>query len=68
MSLKSLHIVFVIATTLMILGIGGWLMNQYLSGGRGLHLGLSILCFVLSLGCVYYGKLILKKLKDLPYL
>ena len=68
MSLKALHIVFVIASTLMVLGIGGWLLDQYLDTGRGLHLWLSVVCFLLGVGFVYYGKFILMKLKDIPFL
>lgn len=68
MSLKTLHIVFVIASTLMVLGIGGWLIDRYMDSGRALHLALSVVCFLCAAGFVYYGKVILKKLKDIPYL
>ena len=69
MSLKAFHIVFICASILLALGIGGWALNNYSSptGTRGdLFSGLASL--VAALALAVYGVYFLKKLKNISYL
>jgi hypothetical protein len=69
MSLKAFHIVFVIASTLLCLVFGGWLLNEYFRGGAPVsYLVFGIVSFLLGGGLVWYGKYFLKKLKHISYL
>lgn len=69
MSLKAFHLVFVSASTLMALGVGGWGLWRYFSPGGALwQLLLAIASLVLAAGMVWYGKYFLKKLKEISYL
>ncbi len=69
MSLKAFHIVFISASILLTLGIGGWALNNYFSvgGTRGdLFAGLGSVAAAVALGI--YGVYFLKKLKHISYL
>lgn len=69
MSLKAFHIVFISASILLALGIGGWALNNYSSsvGTRGdLFAGVGSLAAAVALAI--YGVYFLKKLKNISYL
>lgn len=69
MSLKTFHILFVIASTALTLGFGLWCVRHVASGeGSSVELGLGIASFVLSAALVVYGKYFLRKLKHISYL
>jgi hypothetical protein len=68
MSLKAFHIVFVVLSTLLAFGMGGWMLNRYLASGEPLDLALGLLGIVAGIGLVWYGKVVLKKLKHIGYL
>lgn len=68
MSLKALHIVFIVSSILLAFFFGGWSVNHYFHGGTGVDLlfaGGSFLSAFLLLG---YSRVILRKLKDISYL
>ncbi len=69
MSLKALHIVFIIASLLLCLGFGGWAFDNYFEGG---HTRADLIYGVASLfaaaGLLIYGKYFLRKLKHISYL
>jgi hypothetical protein len=68
MSLKALHIVFIVASIVLALGFGAWSLNEYAhEGGRG-NLAFGIGSLVAGFGLIIYGKAVLKKLKDISYL
>ena len=69
MSLKTFHIVFISASILLALGIGGWALDNYSAPGgtRGdLLAGLGSLAVAVALAV--YGVYFLKKLKHISYL
>ena len=69
MSLKAFHIVFISASILLALGIGGWALSNYSSpaGTRGdLISGVASLTAALVLAI--YGVYFLKRLKNISYL
>ena len=68
MSLKALHIVFIIASIGLSVGLGGWCLNNYLEGGSVGDLIWAIVSFVVGLLLVGYSKYFIKKLKDISYL
>jgi DNA-binding transcriptional regulator of glucitol operon len=68
MSLKAIHIVFVVAATLMCLGVGVWSLRGYAASGQLGELTLGVLSLLGAVVLVYYGKYVLKKLKHISYL
>jgi hypothetical protein len=68
MSLKTLHIVFITAAILLVLGFAAWSFHNYsISKAKG-DLFWGILSAVSTIGLVWYGKYFLKKLKNISYL
>jgi hypothetical protein len=68
MSLKAFHIVFVSASILLSLMFGVWSVMSYFEGGPVRDLIFGIGSLVAGVGLVFYGKYVLKKLKNISYL
>lgn len=68
MSLKALHIVFIAASIGLSLGMGGWWLNQYSKLGDKHDLVWGVLSVLAGIVLLVYGKLVLKKLKNISYL
>jgi hypothetical protein len=69
MSLKTIHIVFVIASCLMTAFFGVWAWREYFGAmGTRAHLLYGLLSIVALGGLLAYGKYFLKKLKHINYL
>jgi hypothetical protein len=69
MSLKTIHIVFIIASSLMTAFFGYWSWSEFLSdGGSRINLVFGILSIVALIGLLAYGKYFLNKLKHISYL
>lgn len=69
MSLKTIHIVFVIASCLMTIFFGGWAWHEYFGPvGTRVHLLYGLLAIVALGGLLAYGRYFLKKLKHINYL
>ena len=68
MSLKAFHIVFVTVSILLTLGFGVWSLVQFSEAKRPLDLVFGIGSLLAAVGLVFYGKYVLKKLKDISYL
>ncbi len=68
MSLKSFHIVFVILSTVLAFFFGAWLLHEYsVNGGMAQLIG-GIMSFFAGAGLIWYGKVVLQKLKHISYL
>lgn len=68
MSLKTFHIVFVAISTLLAFFFAGWLVNLYLTTKAiGALIG-AILAALAGVGLIWYGKSVLRKLKQISYL
>jgi hypothetical protein len=68
MSLKSFHIVFVAISTLLAFFFAAWLFNNYLTTkATGALIG-AIVSALAGVGLIWYGKAVLKKLKQISYL
>ena len=68
MSLKALHIVFIVASIVLAFGFGAWSLNEYArDGGRG-DLWFGIGSLVVGVLLIAYSKAMLRKLKDISYL
>jgi len=68
MSLKSFHIVFVAVSTLLAFFFAGWLLNNYfVTKAIGSLLG-AIASALAGFGLIWYGKAVLRKLKQISYL
>jgi hypothetical protein len=65
MSLKGFHIVFIIFSTLLALGIGGWCVWVDLVEGAPIYLGGAICSFVFAVALVVYGVWFYRKMKRL---
>jgi len=68
MSLKALHIIFVIASIMLALFFGAWAVKQYFEVGGRAYVWYAIGSFSVGLALIVYGKVVLKKLKDISYL
>ena len=68
MSLKAFHIVFVSASTLLAFGFGGWELQSYFVTHEQQALLLGISSLVAGVALLWYGKVVLKKLKNISYL
>ena len=68
LSLKTLHIVFIIASTLITFGMGVWGVVQYSAEGRMDYLLMGILCLISGVALLVYGIRFLQKLKHISYL
>lgn len=69
MSLKAIHIIFILASSLLAIFFGVWGFREYFGPhGTPIHLVYGILSFLSLGGLIYYGKYFLKKLKHIAYL
>ena len=68
MSLKAFHIVFVAASILLALVFGIWSLRSYFEGGLVRDLIFGVASLLTAVGLVFYGKYVLKKLKNISYL
>ena len=68
MSLKSFHLVFVIASILLGLCVGGWGLLEYRKSGEIGTLAMGLIFLTLGIGLIIYGKRMLKKTKHIGYL
>jgi hypothetical protein len=65
MSLKGFHIVFIVFSTLMALGVGGWCIWVDLVEGAPIYLAGAVASFVSALALVVYGVWFYRKMKRL---
>jgi uncharacterized YccA/Bax inhibitor family protein len=65
MSLKGFHIVFIIFSTLLALGIGVWCVWVDLTVGEPVYRTGAIVSFVVAVGFVVYGVWFYRKMKQL---
>jgi hypothetical protein len=68
MSLKAFHIVFIGASILLSLWVAGWQVMVFRSSHRPVDLLFAGLALVMGIALVFYGKYVMKKLKDISYL
>ena len=68
MSLKAFHLVFVTASILLGLGVGGWGIIEYRANGGLEALVLGIIFLGTGIGLIFYGKRMLNKTKHIGYL
>jgi hypothetical protein len=65
MSLKAFHIVFVIFSTLLALGVGAWCVWVNLVAGAPVYLAGAIAGFACAAGLIVYGIWFYRKMKRL---
>jgi len=65
MSLKGFHIVFIIFSTLLALGIGAWCIWVNLVEGEPVYLAGAIFSFVAAVAMIVYGVWFYRKMKRL---
>ena len=68
MSLKAIHIVFIVASILLSLGFGAWSLNEYSRGAARTNLWFGIGSVVVGVVLIFYCRAVLRKLKDISYL
>lgn len=68
MSLKAFHIVFIMASVLLALGLGVRCLQEYLHEDARMQLVWGLLSFGAAVLLVVYGSRFLKKFKDVSYL
>ena len=65
MSLKAFHIVFIISSTLLAVGVGVWCVWVNLVEGAPIYLAGAIASFVTALALIIYGVWFYRKMKRL---
>lgn len=65
MSIKGFHIVFIIFSTLLALGIGCWCIWVDLTIGEPVYLGGAVASFICAIALIVYGVLFYRKMKRL---
>jgi hypothetical protein len=65
MSLKGFHIVFIIFTTLLAIGCGGWCIWLDMVEGAPIYLGGAIASFIVAIALIIYGVWFYRKMKRL---
>ena len=68
MSLKAFHIVFIAASILLAFGFGAWSFREYSNNDGVWNLVFGIGSTAAGVALIFYGKVILRKLKDISYL
>ena len=68
MSLKAFHLVFVIASILLGLGVGGWGIMEYRANGEISALIMGLVFLIMGVTLMIYGNRMLKKTKHIGYL
>jgi hypothetical protein len=63
MSLKAFHIVFVVFSTMLALGVGGWCIWLDMVQGASVYLAGAIASFVCAAGLLIYGFWFYRKMK-----
>jgi hypothetical protein len=65
MSLKGFHIVFIVFSTLLALGVGGWCIWVDLVEGVPIYLAGAVCSFAAAVALVVYGVWFYRKMKRL---
>ena len=65
MSLKTFHMLFVVASVILALGMGAWSVDAYAARGEGGMLLLAVLAFLFGAGFTVYGVRVRAKLKGM---
>ena len=68
MSLKALHIVFVVASIVLAFGLGAWALKTFSEDGARSYLWYGIGSLLAGVGLIFYCRAVLKKLKNVSYL
>ena len=68
MSLKALHVVFVVVSTLLSLTFAFWAWTQHQGGAGAGYLVAAFASVALAVTLVIYGRWFLHKLKDVSFL
>jgi len=68
MSLKAFHLVFITVTTMLSFVVAGWAGMQFYDTRRTGYLAAVAGALAFGAAMVYYGKIFLKKFKDIGYL
>lgn len=68
MSLKALHVVFIVASIVLALGFGAWALKGYFDGGPRSYIWFGAGSIAAGLALVVYLRSVLKKLKNVSYL
>jgi hypothetical protein len=68
MSLKAFHIIFISAAALLAFGFGAWELKNYFAIGDKQSLLFGVFSLVAGIALIWYGKVVLKKLKHISYL
>jgi hypothetical protein len=68
MSLKALHIVFIVASIVLAFGFGAWSLNAYREDGAQSNLWFGVGSCLAGVGLIFYCRSVLRKLKNISYL
>lgn len=67
MSLKAFHLVFVIVSTMLAVGVGAWAIREYQAKGETGALVFGVASLAGAVVLVVYGRWFLRKLKNVSF-
>jgi len=68
MSLKTFHVVFVVASTILAISFGVWAIRDYRASGETASIVVGVLSLCGAVSLLVYGRWFLRKLKNESYL
>ncbi len=68
MSLKALHIVFIISSIVLAFGCGAWALHAFSKEGAQGNLWFGLASILSGVGLIFYCRSVLRKLKSISYL
>jgi hypothetical protein len=68
MSLKAFHLVFIVASILLSVGLSAWSLLNYFSQGAAVDLLMGMGSALAAVALVVYERFFLKKFKNVSYL
>ena len=67
MSLKAVHVLFVVAAVALCLGVGVLCFQNYRQQGGDALLAFSVGCWLVGGGLAIYGRRVVRKLRQISY-
>jgi hypothetical protein len=68
MSLKAFHVVFIVASFALAVGVGGWALREWRAGEGGGYAAMGFGSLALAVAIIPYSIWFLRKLKRVSYL
>jgi hypothetical protein len=65
MSLKAVHLLFIVLATLLAFGFAAWCVREYMTQRKDLYIGLGGSSFLAGIALIVYGVRVRRKFKQM---